>query len=75
MVTDRLSLEQRMDRKLKLMELITGIVSGPDNSVIAETLRFEANNEGFSDSETERLLDELKKDGMIKESEGKIMIS
>lgn len=74
MVTNRLSVEERMDRKLKLMELISGMVSGPDNSVMAETLRFEASQEGFSENEIERLLNELKSDGMIREQEGKILM-
>lgn len=74
LVTDRLSVEERMDRKLKLLELITGMVSGRDNSVLAENLRFEAIQEGFSENEIERLLNELKSDGMIRELDGKILM-
>jgi hypothetical protein len=74
LVTDRLSVEERMDRKLKLLEIITGMVSGPNNSVMAETLRFEASQEGFSDEEIERLLNELKSDGMVREQDGKILM-
>ena len=74
LVTDRLSIEERMDRKIKLMGLIGDMVSGPDNSVQTETLRFEASNEGFTDDETTRLIHELRGDGMIVEQNGNIMI-
>ena len=74
LVTDRLSVEQRMDRKLKLMELISGMVSGPDNSVMEETLRFEAIQEGFTDDEITRLLNELRTDSMLRQIEGKILM-
>jgi len=74
MVTNRLSIEERMDRKLKLLELLTGMVSGPDNSVMVETLRIEADFEGFNNEEITRLLEELKKDGMVREIDGKILL-
>lgn len=74
LVTDRLSVEAKMDRKIKLLDLISSMVSGRDRSVQKEVVLYESVAEGYTEDDTERLISELVSDNFIRVSNGKILM-
>ena len=70
-IASRLHVEEQMDNKLKLFDLIR---SFNKKKVQTEQVILEAKYSGFSESDTLALLDELEKDGYLKQEEGYILI-
>ncbi len=64
--------EDRLDRKIELLSIINQLTAGPKNMVQKEQVMVEATAQGFSDIETISLLDSLKDEGIISESDGYI---
>lgn len=74
LVTDRLSVEAKMDRKIKLLDLISSMVSTRDRSVQKEIILYESSMEGYTEDDTERLLQDLVADHFIRISDGKVFM-
>ena len=68
MVMKRLRKEQQTDKKIELLSIINQLTSGPRNMVQTEQILIEANARGFTNEETEKLLDKLIEDNIIYES-------
>lgn len=75
LVTDRLSVEAKMDRKIKLLDLISSMVSGRDRSVQKEIILYESSMEGYTEDDTERLLQDLVADHFIRINDGKVYMT
>jgi len=72
MMASRIVEEQDMDNKIKLMNIINELVTGPKQHVQKEAVLVEADLQGLPERETLRLLEELKKDNFIIEKDGYI---
>jgi hypothetical protein len=70
----RLRQENEMDRKVKLMALIQGLVPDRRGRILTEHIAVESRNEGFPDDELDRLLDALEEDGYLKRVDQGIMM-
>ncbi len=70
----RLRQENEMDRKVKLISLVQGLNPDKRGRILTEQIMVEALNEGFTDEEVDRLLDELESDGYLKRVEQGIMM-
>ncbi len=70
----RLRQENEVDRKVKLMSLVQGLNPDKRGRILTEQIMVEALNEGFTDEEVDRLLDELESDGYLKRVEQGIMM-
>ena len=68
MTQQRLRTEQAMDRKIELLTLINQLTRGPKNLVQKELLIVEGTSRGFSESEIDSLIEQLKKENIIFES-------
>jgi DNA replicative helicase MCM subunit Mcm2 (Cdc46/Mcm family) len=65
LVQNNLRQERQMDRKIELLSIINQLTAGPRNLVQKENIFVTAQQHGFRDNETERLLAQLVKDGII----------
>ncbi len=70
----RLRTENEMDRKVKLMAIVQGLNPDRRGRILTESIMVEARNEGFSDDESDRLLDSLEEDGYLKKVEHGVMM-
>ncbi len=70
LMASRIVEEQRTENKLKLMSIISDMVLGRRKSVQKEAVIVEAEQQGLPESETLRLLEELKRDKFLEEKEG-----
>lgn len=69
MMASRIIQEASVDNKIKLLDLINKLVTDRNRKVQTETLIIEAQAEGFTETETLRLIDELIEDHLITEPE------
>jgi len=69
MMASRIIQETTVDNKIQLLDLINKLVSDRNRKVQKESIIYEAQAEGFEESEILRLIDELIEDGMIVEPE------
>ena len=70
-IASRLHVEEQMDNKLKLFDLIR---SFNKKKVQTEQVILESRYSGFSESDTLALLEDLEKDGYLIQEEGYILI-
>lgn len=69
MMASKIIQESTVDNKIKLLNLINRLVSDRNKKVQKAIVIYEAQSEGFSDEETEEIIDELIRDDMILEPE------
>jgi DNA replicative helicase MCM subunit Mcm2 (Cdc46/Mcm family) len=60
--------ESSMDSKIKLMDIINGLVTNKNKKIHIESVIVEAVNEGMSEREALTMIDELKKDHLVYET-------
>jgi len=60
--------EQLIDRKIELLTIINNLTTDPRNIVQKEQVIIEAHRNGFSEEETDELIEKLKEDNIIYES-------
>ena len=65
MMQQRLRQEQKMSRKIDLLNVINQLTVGPKGTVQTEQVILEGRNRGFDEDEIERMIDELIDDGII----------
>ncbi len=68
LLQQRLRKEQQVDKKIELLTIINHLTMGPKNIVQKEQIMIEAVSRGFSESEVDKLLDQLIKENIIYES-------
>ncbi len=68
-MASRLQEENKTDNKIKLIDIIRGLVPDPKEKAQTEEIIVEAKVQGLSESEVEELLSELEDDGFIEEVE------
>lgn len=61
--------ESNMDNKIKLLDIINDLVTQRNKKIHMETVILEAVNNGFTEHEAYDLIDELKKDHVVYETE------
>ncbi len=61
--------ESETDEKIKLMNIINNMMTGNKKKIQKESILIEAQLEGMTETDVERMLDLLKKDRMITEPE------
>ena len=59
MLQQKLRQEQKTDRKIEFLSLINQLTSGPRNLVQKEQVLVEAKERGFTETETQELIDKL----------------
>lgn len=69
MMAAKIIQESSVDNKLKLLDLINKLVTDRNRKVQVEVIIYEAQNEGFTDREAFRLIEELIDDGFIMQPE------
>jgi DNA replicative helicase MCM subunit Mcm2 (Cdc46/Mcm family) len=69
MMASRIIQETTVDNKIKLLDLINKLVTDRNRKVQVETILVEAQQEGFSESEILRLIDELTADNLLTQPE------
>ncbi|MBD3208986.1 hypothetical protein GF367_01025 [Candidatus Woesearchaeota archaeon] len=69
MMASRIIQETTVDNKIKLLDLINRLVTDRNKKAQKETIIVEAQAEGFSETETLRLIEELLEDNLIIEPE------
>lgn len=69
MMSQRLMQEQRVDRKIDLLNSINELTDGGRKRVQTEAVLIQAQLEGISEQETLQVLDELERDHMVKRSQ------
>ncbi len=76
MMASRIVEESTTDAKIKLYNLISNITTGKKKRIPLEQIIIVAEEEGFTEREVMRILEELKADHMVSEpEEGFIMIA
>ena len=70
MMASRVAQEVEVDNKIKLLDIIRDMPEGK-RGIPVEKILVEARIQGLTDSETMRLLDMLKSDGLLKSGEDK----
>ncbi len=73
-MASRLRQENLIDRKVKLLSIIQGLNPDRRGRILSEQIVVEGVNEGFTDDEVDRLLDELETDGYLKRVDQGIMM-
>ena len=61
--------ESSTDSKIKLLDIINELVTPKNKKIQIESVILEAANQGFTENETITLIDELKKDHVVYETE------
>ncbi|PIN81694.1 hypothetical protein COV13_00450 [Candidatus Woesearchaeota archaeon CG10_big_fil_rev_8_21_14_0_10_32_9] len=69
MMASKLAEERSFDVKIKLLGILESLTTSKKRRIQVEHIIIEAEVEGLSESETLRLLDDLKKDNLISEPE------
>lgn len=69
LMASKLAEERSFDVKIKLLGIIESLSNSRKRKIQTEQVILEAEMEGLSESETVRLLDELKRDRLIAEPE------
>ncbi len=59
MLQQKLRQEQKTDRKIEFLSLINELTSGPRNLVQKEQVLIEAKERGFTETETQEIIDKL----------------
>lgn len=76
MMASRVMSESSMDSKIKLLGILRDLSTGPNEKIMREHIIIEAQANGIMESEVMRLLEELKSDGMLEETEeGNIILT
>ncbi len=73
-MASRLRQENELDRKVSLLSIIQGLNPDKKGRILTEQIMVEARDQGFSDEEVERLIDELERDGYLQRVEMGIMM-
>jgi len=73
-MASRLRQENELDRKVSLLSIIQGLNPDRKGRILTEQIMVEARDQGFSDDEVERLIDELERDGYLQRVEMGIMM-
>ncbi len=68
MVAMRIVQETSVDNKIKLLDIINGLVTDKNKKIQIEQVVIEAVNEGFTEHEVYDLIDQLKQDHLIYET-------
>jgi hypothetical protein len=68
-MASRIIRETAVDDKLKIYDIIKRMVTDKNNQVQTEMVILECQAEGFGENEVIRMMDELKRDHMLVESE------
>jgi len=69
MLLNSVAQESETDLKIKLMSLVNSMTTSKSKKIQKEALMIEAQLEGMSEAEVDRMIDQLKKDHMITEDE------
>ncbi len=69
MMASKIVEESSVDSKIKLMDLLREMAGSKNKKIQVEEIIIESQTQGFSESETLRLLEELLKDGFISSPE------
>jgi hypothetical protein len=67
-LASRIVQESSMDSKIKLMDIINGLVTNKNKKIHVETVIVEAVNEGMTEKEAYTMIDELKRDHLVYET-------
>ncbi len=69
MMASRIVQEDEVDSKIKLFDIIRGMVTPKKKKIQIEELIVEASLDGMTETDVDRLLDKLKEDHMVYEPE------
>ncbi|MCF7872398.1 hypothetical protein K9L97_05180 [Candidatus Woesearchaeota archaeon] len=76
MMASRVMNESSMDSKIKLLNILRDLSTGPNAKIMREHINYEAQMEGMMESEVMRLIEELKSDRLVEETkEGDIILT
>ena len=76
MMASKILDESSMDYKIRLYDMIREMTTSKNKTIQVEQIIVEASTEGFSESETLTMLDELERDGLLKyTSQGTIILT
>ena len=70
MMADAVAREQQTDNKIKVMNIINDLVTGPKENVQKEAVLIESQAEGLTERQTEQIIEELKDDNFLVEKAG-----
>lgn len=74
MMASKIMDETAMDAKIKLLDLLREIPTGKNKNIQIEQIIIVAEEEGFSENDVRSMLDELERDGMVKQTSNSTVI-